>query len=78
MGAIGFEGRIDYGAIGNVTNLANRLCDIAGPGDILAAQRVHADVEELVYSEDLGEVAILGLQRPARAFKLLDYRDAER
>jgi adenylate cyclase len=78
VGAIGFEGRIDYGAIGNVTNLANRLCDLAGPGDILASQRVHAEVGERVYSEDLGEVAILGLQRPVPAFKLLDYRGAER
>ena len=32
VGAIGFEGRIDYGAIGTVTNLANRLCDLAEPG----------------------------------------------
>jgi len=29
VGAIGFEGRIDYGAIGTVTNLASRLCDLA-------------------------------------------------
>ncbi|QJR10673.1 Adenylate cyclase 2 [Usitatibacter rugosus] len=78
VGAIGFEGRIDYGAIGTVTNLANRLCDLAGPGDILAAQRVHAEVEALVFSEDLGEVPVLGLARPAHAFKLLDYRDEKR
>ena len=26
IGAIGFEGRWDYGAIGSVTNLAARLC----------------------------------------------------
>jgi class 3 adenylate cyclase len=26
LGNIGFEGRMDYGAIGNVTNLAARLC----------------------------------------------------
>jgi class 3 adenylate cyclase len=61
-----------------VTNLANRLCDLAGSGDILASQRVHAEVGERVYSEDLGEVTILGLQRPVPAFKLLDYRGAER
>ena len=32
IGAIGFEGRIDYAAIGTVTNLAARLCAEAGPG----------------------------------------------
>src|SRR5881409_3152664 len=31
IGAIGFEGRWDYGAIGTVTNLAARLCGEARP-----------------------------------------------
>ena len=35
IGAIGFEGRIDYGAIGTVTNLAARLCGEAKGGQIL-------------------------------------------
>src|SRR5881296_3524837 len=39
IGAIGFEGRLDYGAIGTVTNLAARLCGEAKPGQILIAQR---------------------------------------
>ena len=42
IGAIGFEGRIDYGAIGTVTNLAARLCGEAGGGEILVSQRVVA------------------------------------
>src|SRR3989304_4370324 len=39
IGAIGFEGRRDYGAIGNVTNLAARLCGEAKGGQILVSQR---------------------------------------
>jgi adenylate cyclase len=39
VGAIGYEGRIDYGAIGSVTNLAARLCAEAGSGEVLAQQR---------------------------------------
>jgi class 3 adenylate cyclase len=35
IGAIGFEGRRDYGAIGTVTNLAARLCAEAAGGQIL-------------------------------------------
>src|SRR6266478_7755754 len=35
LGAIGFEGRVDYGAIGTVTNLAARLCSEAKPGQVL-------------------------------------------
>ena len=74
VGAIGFEGRIDYGAIGNVTNLANRLCDLAEPGNILVAQRVHTEVEDIALAEDLGDVPLHGFKRPVRAFRLLDLR----
>ena len=48
IGAIGFEGRLDYGAIGTVTNLAARLCGEAQPGQILISKRVLASVDELV------------------------------
>jgi class 3 adenylate cyclase len=70
VGAIGFEGRIDYGAIGSVTNLASRLCDLAERGEILASQRVAVELEQGVESEDLGEVALHGFSRPTRALKL--------
>jgi class 3 adenylate cyclase len=72
VGAIGFEGRIDYGAIGTVTNMANRLCDLAEPGNILVSQRVMNEVEESVLADDLGEVSLHGFKRPVRAFRLLD------
>ena len=45
IGAIGFEGRWDYGAIGSVTNLAARLCGEAKPGEILISKRVMARTE---------------------------------
>ncbi len=74
VGAIGFEGRIDYGAIGSVTNLASRLCDLASPGEILVSQRVFAEIEQSVTGHDLGEVPLHGFARPVRAFKLLEPR----
>ena len=45
IGAIGFEGRLDYGAIGTVTNLAARLCGEAGGGQFLVSARAAAAVE---------------------------------
>jgi class 3 adenylate cyclase len=74
VGAIGFEGRIDYGAIGTVTNMANRLCDLAEPGNILVSQRVHTEVEDGVLADDLGEVQLHGFKRPVHAFRLVDLR----
>ncbi len=70
LGAIGFEGRWDYGAIGNVTNVAARLCGEAGAGQILVSQRVFAKVEDLVESEMVGELSLKGLGRPVKTFNV--------
>ena len=70
VGAIGFEGRIDYGAIGTVTNLAARLCQQAKAGEILISQRVYAEVSDEFATEDLGELALHGFARPLRAFRV--------
>ena len=42
LGRIGFEGRFDYAAIGNVTNLAARSVPEADAWQILLTQRVQA------------------------------------
>jgi adenylate cyclase len=74
IGAIGFEGRLDYGAIGTVTNLAAKLCGEAQGGQILISQRVHAAVSELVDAEPVGELSLKGFQRPVPAFRVLQLK----
>jgi class 3 adenylate cyclase len=64
IGAIGFEGRWDYGAIGTVTNLAARLCGEAKPGQILISKRLLGKVEELIEVEPVGELTLKGFHRP--------------
>jgi adenylate cyclase len=64
IGAIGFEGRWDYGAIGTVTNLAARLCGEAAAGQILISAKVAAAVEGLIDAEDRGSLTLKGLARP--------------
>ena len=64
IGAIGFEGRWDYGAIGTVTNLAARLCGEAAAGQILISAKVASAVEGLVDAEDMGALTLKGLARP--------------
>jgi len=76
IGAIGFEGRWDYGAIGTVTNLAARLCGEARPGQVLASQRVVAAVEGLVEASPVGELMLKGFSRPVPAFELHRLRAA--
>ena len=71
IGAIGFEGRWDYGAIGTVTNLASRLCGEAKPGQILVSQRVVGGVEGVAAVEPVGELTLKGFQRPVKAFNVV-------
>ena len=72
LGAIGFEGRWDYGAIGSVTNLAARLCNEAKPGQILISRRVFAAVEELVEATPVGELVLKGFCRPIPTYQVGD------
>jgi class 3 adenylate cyclase/CheY-like chemotaxis protein len=74
LGAIGFEGRWDYAALGTVTNLAARLCGEARPGQILVAHRVLAALDDLLDVEPLGEVGLKGFLRPIPVFNVLGLR----
>jgi adenylate cyclase len=76
IGAIGFEGRMDYGAIGTVTNMAARLCGEARPGQILVSQRMLGAVETLVEVEELGGLTLKGFSRPVVAFNVRGLKGA--
>jgi class 3 adenylate cyclase len=71
LGRIGFEGRYDYGALGAVTNLAARLSDEAGPGQILLSQRVYAALEGRVEAHPIADLQLKGFARPVQVYELL-------
>ena len=77
LGMIGFAGRVDYGAIGPVTNLAYRLCDEARGGQILISQRVYRDLEGLLEAEPLGERSLKGFLQPVPVFNVRALKDQE-
>ena len=71
LGRIGFSGRYDYGAVGNVIILASRLSDAAERGQILISQRLHAAVEGSVNATPLAEpMELKGFSRPVQAFSV--------
>jgi adenylate cyclase len=78
IGSIGFEGRIDYGAIGTVTNLAARLCGEAKGGEILVSQRVMGALDGAFGAEPAGELTLKGFHRPVPAFRVLHAQDEAR
>jgi adenylate cyclase len=75
LGMIGFEGRVDYGAIGPVTNLASRLCNQAQSGQILISQRIYAAVEKLVEGELVGEISLKGFHKPMPTFNVVGLKE---
>ena len=71
IGAIGYEGRWEYGAIGSVPNLAARLCGEAKPGEILISQRLFGSIESLVETQSMGELTLKGFHRPVPAYNIV-------
>ena len=71
IGAIGYEGRRDYGVIGNVTNMAARLCGEAAGGQILISQRVQGFVADKVQTEWVADMTLKGFHRPVPTFAVL-------
>ncbi|MBL8527669.1 MAG: response regulator [Burkholderiales bacterium] len=71
LGAIGFEARLDYAAIGSVTNLAARLCAEAAAGEILLDARTLAHVESLVHAKPRGRLDLKGFAAPVPAHRII-------
>ena len=75
---IGFEGRLDYAAIGTVYNLAARLCAEAGDGEILIDGPVAAEAGALAELEPVGTLALKGFAAPVPAFNVRTMKEIER
>jgi adenylate cyclase len=74
LGAIGFEGRWDYAAIGSVTNLAARLCSEALGGQILIDEKSLRAVADRVEPEGLGERSFKGFPRPITICNIIGFK----
>jgi adenylate cyclase len=70
IGAIGFEGRLDYGAVGTVTNLAARLCGEARGGQVLTNRRTLSAFEHIVEAEPIGELPLKGFAKPVATYNI--------
>lgn len=71
IGAVGYEGRWEYAAIGTVCNLAARLCSEAKDGQIVVSKRYMSRLGERATFEPLGERPLKGLSRPVAMFNVV-------
>jgi class 3 adenylate cyclase/HAMP domain-containing protein len=75
LGQIGFEQRLEYAAIGSVTNLASRLCDEAKANQIVVSRRVFGMIEPWVEGRPLDDLNLKGFNHPVLAVEILRWRD---
>jgi len=71
-GNVGSEHYIQYATLGDATNMASRICDLAGEDEIYLSEatldRLGGDLEWPV--EDLGPVEVKGREEPLRLFRI--------
>jgi adenylate cyclase len=75
MGNMGSKNRLDYTVIGDVVNLAARLCGIAKPGQIIAPIEMVDSFEIEFPTIRLKPVSIKGRSQPVEIFEV-DYDHA--
>jgi class 3 adenylate cyclase/HAMP domain-containing protein len=77
LGQIGFDQRLEYAAVGSVTNLASRLCDEAKANQIIISQRAYGMVEQWVEASPIDDLVLKGFARPVPAVEVVAWREED-
>ena len=74
VASIGDNLRMDYTAVGDTTNLAARMLNLAEPGQIVIAEDTHRAVSGYFVTRPLGARAIKGKAEPVNAYEVVRAR----
>ena len=68
--AIGNDLHMDYSAVGQTTNLASRMEQLAAPGGVVLSVATLRLVEGLVQVNNLGSIPVKGMDEPVEVYEL--------
>jgi len=71
VGSIGDDLRMDYTAVGDTTNLADRMQGLATPGSVMASAHTYRLVSNYFEFESLGKVEVKGKEEPQESWELI-------
>jgi class 3 adenylate cyclase len=71
VGSIGDDLRMDYTAVGDTTNLADRMQGLAEPGSVMVSAPTHRLAANYFEFESLGKVEVKGKEEAQDAYKLI-------
>ena len=77
VGSIGDDLRMDYTAVGDTTNLAHRMQDLAEPGAVLVSRDTHRLSRGFFEFISLGKVEVKGKEKPQEAYELISPSEVE-
>jgi class 3 adenylate cyclase/tetratricopeptide (TPR) repeat protein len=75
VGSIGTDLRMDYTAVGDTTNVAARLQQIADPGHVVISSATHRLVDGYFYTRPLGVRSLKGKAEAVPAWELISARE---
>jgi class 3 adenylate cyclase/tetratricopeptide (TPR) repeat protein len=77
VGSIGDDLRMDYTAVGDTTNLASRIENIATPGTSLVSAKTHRLSRDFFEFEALAKIQVKGKEKPVEVYALMKAGEVE-
>src|SRR5262249_53891593 len=68
---LGSEARLEYSLVGDCVNLAQRLQELAGPGQTVLSEATWVALGAVPGAEQVGPVAVKGRRAPVTAYRLV-------